>query len=108
MTLKQESRDALKAEVIRRVEKLPNALGLDQVGITREKLGIDDIFLERLIDEAYLGIFTVEEVEEMVAFSARFADRTKILEQVVEEAIGKVIESNKDNIIAAIEEGLKA
>lgn len=107
MTLKQESRDALKSEMIRRVEKLPQALGLDQVGITREKLGIDDIFLERLIDEAYLGIFTVEEVEEMVAFSERFADRTKILEQVVEEAIGKVIESNKENIIAAIEEGMK-
>ncbi len=108
MTLKQESRDALKAEMIRRVEKLPQALGLDQVGITREKLGIDDDFLERVIDEAYLGIFTVEEVEEMVAFSARFADRSKILEQVVEEAIGKVIESNKDSIIAAIEEGMKA
>ena len=108
MTLKQESRDALKAEMIRRVEKLPQALGLDQVGITREKLGIDDVFLDRVIDEAYLGIFTVEEVEEMVAFSARFSDRSKILEQVVEEAIGKVIESNKDNILAAIEEGLKA
>lgn len=107
MTLKQESRDALKAEMIRRVEKLPQALGLDQVGITREKLGIDDTFLERMIDEAYLGIFTVEEVEEMVAFSARFADRSQILEKVVEEAIGKVLESNKDNIIAAIEEGMK-
>lgn len=107
MTLKQESRDALKAEMIRRVEKLPKALGLDQVGITREKLGIDDVFLERMIDEAYLGIFTVEEVEEMVSFSSRFSERAVILEKVIEEAVGKVLEANKDSIISAIEEGMK-
>lgn len=108
MTLKQESRDALKAEMIRRVEKLPKALGLDQVGITREKLGIDDVFLERMIDEAYLGIFTVEEVEEMVEFSKRFSERAIILEKVIEEAVGKVLEANKETIIAAVEEGMKA
>lgn len=107
MSLKQESFDVLKKEMQRRVDKVPQVLGLDAYGITSADMGLDEAFIHRVITEAYLGIFTVEEVEEMVAFQQRFADRTAILEKVVEEAVGKVMEANKENIVKKLEEGAK-
>lgn len=107
MTLKQESFDILKNELQRRVDKVPQVMGFDAYGVTAADMGLDADFIDRLINEAYLGIFTTEEAEEMIAFQQRFADRTAILEKVVEEAVGKVMEANKENILKKLQEGAK-
>lgn len=107
MTLKQESYDILRKELKRRVDKVPMVVGLDTYGITADDMGMDEVFIDRLINEGYLGIFTSEEVEEMVEFSKRFNERTAILEKVVEEAVGKVMEANKDKIVKKLEEAVK-
>lgn len=105
MTLKQESFDIIKNELMRRVDKIPQALGLDAHGITAADMGMDEVFITRVINEAYLGIFTPEEVEEMVAFQQKFADRTVILEKVVEQAVTKAMEDNKETLIAKLSQG---
>lgn len=105
MTLKQESYDIIKNELMRRLEKIPQAIGLDEHNITAADMGMDEQFIERLINEAYLGIFTLEEVEEMITFQQKFADRTAILEKVVEEAVTKVMEESKPRIMAKLVEG---
>lgn len=105
MSLKKESFDSLKAELQRRVNKVPQVVGLDKYGITAADLGLDEEFITRLINEAYLGIFTIEEVEEMVCFQNRFTERTATLEKVVEQAVGQAMEANKEVITRKLVEG---
>lgn len=107
MSLKKESFDTIKKELQRRVDKIPHILGVQEYGVTAEDMGLDDEFIERMINEAYLGIFTVEEVEEMVVFQKRFAERNLILEGVVEEAFAKVMENNKSRVLSKMKEGVK-
>uniref|UniRef100_A0AAU8GGH2 Uncharacterized protein n=1 Tax=Salmonella phage vB_SEnST11_KE23 TaxID=3161174 RepID=A0AAU8GGH2_9CAUD len=103
MSLKPESFDIIKNELLRRAEKIPQVLGLDAVGINAADLGITEEFVSRLITEAYLGIFTTDEVEEMVAFQQKFADRNLILEKVIEQAFAKVLEENKESLYKKLE-----
>jgi len=98
MSLKPESFDIIKSELLRRADKIPQVLGLDTVGITAEDMGITEQFIEAVINEAYLGVFTVEEVEEMVTLQQKYAERNLILEKLIEQAFAKTLEQNKESL----------
>ncbi len=102
MTLKTESRNIITSELKRRVEKIVDALNLKTFGITVYDMGVTDELISKVIDQAYLEVFTVEEVEEMVAFNQKFADRTFVLEAKVEKMVGEAMEANKDVVMEKV------
>lgn len=102
MTLKTESRNIITSEIKRRVGKIVDALNLKPFGITVDDMGVTDELISKVIDQAYLGVFTVEEVEEMVAFNQKFADRAFELEAKIEQMVGEAMEANKDIVMEKV------
>ncbi len=106
MNLKKETFDAVLNELKRRVENVPKVMGVEQLGITAEDMGLDEALMVDIINNGYLKVFTVEEVEEMVKWQQKFASRTAELEKIVEEKVSKTIENSKDRILNKLKEAM--
>lgn len=101
MSLSKETRDTIKNTVVTRVDKVFAAL-FPGCGVDSNVLGFDEEFLDSLIDDHYLALFTEDEITEMTAYQAKFAERSALLETRIEETVGARIEENKAVILAKV------
>lgn len=95
-----QSNSAYFAQVT--IEKL-NPITDALIGLTCDEIGLTKEFVQEMVEEVYLGIFTEAEMDEMVAFEKRFKKRNALVGELIEARVAALMESKMDELIALVE-----
>ena len=97
--MSQSSAEYFAKVTIEKMNPIVEAL----LGLTCDEIGLTQEFVQEMVEEVYLGLFTEEEMEEMVKFEKRFKKRNALAGELIETRVNELMEKNSEQILAILE-----